>query len=92
MGDGMAVLHQLKDEVNKATGKVAFAAVRCVSGGNPFERSLLGDMKKRVYCRMKRHFNAAVDEADEQGLRARYEWLKQLQREIFGQGVPSWLR
>jgi len=88
--DLMSTLQQLRETVSKAVGTVALRAVHSSSSGR-FEKSLLGDMMKRIYVEMKRRHGSAVDKADETGLRQRYSWLKELERQIKDKGIPLWL-
>lgn len=89
--DGMSVLYQLKDSVRSAVGKIASLSARQGSSMR-FERSLIGDLMKRIYTEMRKRFGAGVDNADEAGLRARYAWLKTLEVTVRKEGVPTWLK
>jgi hypothetical protein len=89
--EGMSTLHQLKATVSSAVGAVASRAARSGAVSRP-ERSLIGDLMKRINTEMKRRFGSSVQHADEQGLRDRYGWLKALESTLKTEGVPPWLR
>jgi len=91
--EGMSVLAQLRATLHGAVGSVASVAARqTATATGRFERSLLGDMKKRINTEMRKRHGCGVDEADEDGLRERYAWIKQLDRSIRSEGLPPWLR
>jgi superfamily II DNA or RNA helicase len=90
--DGMAVLGQLREQVNIAVRIVASTVARRGSTIR-FEKSLIGDLKRRIYSAMKRRFEGtALEDADERGLRERYGWIKSLDSVVRREGVPGWLR
>ena len=89
--DRMSILSQLKNDINLAIGKVALLAARTSVNGR-FERSLIGDMKKRIYGGMLRQFREPVTEADEDGLRERYSWVKAVETSLLAKEIPPWLR
>lgn len=88
--EGMSVLMQLRQSLNSAVGSVASRAARL--SGIRFERSLIGDMKKRVFTEMRRRFGTPVDQADEKQLRERYTWVKALEQTVIKEGLPPWMR
>lgn len=89
--EGMSVLYQLRHDLKGAVGSAASTASRAASSGR-FERSLVGDMCKRINSEMCRRFGQKVDDASEPGLRERRAWVRQLQIAIRSEGLPPWLR
>jgi superfamily II DNA or RNA helicase len=89
--DEMSRLAQLRQQLSSAVGKVSSLAARTSSTGR-FEKSLIADMIRRINTQIKRRFGGGVDQADEQGLRERYGWVKGLEKLIRTEGVPAWLR
>jgi len=89
--DGMSTLYQLRDSIKNAVGAVSSRAARLGAVGRP-ERSLIGDLMKRIYGEMSRRHGGKLDAADEQGLRKRYEWLKTVEAQLKTEGLPAWLR
>lgn len=89
--DKMSTLYQLRDSIKSAVGTVASLAVRTGSRLRP-QGSAIGDICKRINQEIKKRFGGGVESADEDGLRARYAWLKQLEVSIRKEGVPGWLR
>jgi hypothetical protein len=86
-----SVIAQLKVQVNNATGKIVSLVIRrMTSQGMRVEKSLAGDLKRRINSRKKRLFGA-VDEGEEV-LNRQYKWLKEAEQEILQGRLPSWLR
>jgi hypothetical protein len=54
------------------------------------DRSLIGDIRKRINTRKKRAIGA-VDK-DVQLLKTHYQFLKNLEAELIESGVPEWLQ
>ncbi len=88
--DGMSVMYQLRKSIQNAVGKIASLTARRGSAMR-FERSLIGDLAKRINTEMRKRFGTPIDHADERGLRDRYAWLKSLELTVIREGVPSWL-
>lgn len=88
--EGMAALYQIRDQIRSAVGKVASLAARTASISR-VEKSLPGDNMKRINSEIKKRFGGSVDDADENGLRERYAWVKRLETTIKTSGVPPWL-
>ena len=91
-----AILAQLRDQVENAASKLAGLVVRRLqAAGLRIERTLIGDLRKRINSRKKQAFGS-VAKADEETLEQHWQWLKQLEREILSdprlEGVPRWLR
>jgi superfamily II DNA or RNA helicase len=72
--------------VTAVTGRVIRMMVR---NGVNIERSLAGDIKKRINTAKKRLFGEV--RPDIEICRQHYHWLKQLEQEIIATGLPSWL-
>jgi superfamily II DNA or RNA helicase len=89
--EGMSVLNQLRQTLNSAVGSTAAVGAR-VSAQGRFERSLVGDMKKRIYSEMRKRFGRRVEDADEAELRQRYQWVRSLHSSLLAEGLPTWLR
>lgn len=86
-----SVVAQLRQQVDNAVGKVVSLIVRRISAkGMRIEKSLPGDLKRRLNTRKKSLFGA-VDEGEDV-LTDQYHWLKDLEREILSGELPSWLR
>ena len=88
--EGMAVMAQLRATLDTAVGSVAARAARIGSGAR-FERSLIGDMKKRINTEMRKRWGARKN-FDESELRERYRWVKALERTLISEGLPTWLQ
>lgn len=81
---------QLRDSVNSAVGAVASLATRRIHG-TKIEKSQIGETKRRIFCEIKKRFGQGIAQADEEELRARYEWVKNLERTLINEAVPGWL-
>lgn len=91
-----AILAQLRDQVEHAASKLAGLVIRRLQKGNMrIERTLIGDLRKRINTKKKIAFGAVKD-ADEDSLDKHWQWLKDLETEILSspgiEGVPRWLR
>lgn len=91
-----STLSQMKDQINQAVGKIAGLVFRRVSEtGIRVEKSLIGDIKKKINTRKKYEFGP-IDALDENERRGQYQWLKSLEQQILLthglSGVPKWLR
>jgi superfamily II DNA or RNA helicase len=87
---------QLRSNVDAATGKLSGLVIKkLMSTGARFERSLPGDIKRRIRTQLKRQFGP-IDHADEKTLRDQYACVKELEQRILNssgiEGFPSWLR
>ncbi len=90
-GDRMAVLAQLSLAVEQAVGKCVGVTIRAIHGAQGrFERSLAGDIKKRINQAKARACGPKAD-GDEDALRKHYRWCVDLETGIRSKGVPSWL-
>lgn len=95
-GNQTAINAQKSDQINAAVGKIAgLVKRRMEETGMRIERTLVGDLIRRINGRKKRDLGG-VPEADDAGLDAHWEWLKKLERTILMEhglnGVPGWLR
>jgi hypothetical protein len=88
--DGMSTLYQLRQSCNSAVGALASRVAR-ISSSMRFEKSLVGDLKKRINQQLSKLYGR-IDLASEEDLRTRYAWLKNLEKTILAEGVPAWLR
>jgi len=85
-----SVIAQLKQQVNAAAGKVSGLVIRKLSQkGVRIEKSLPGDIKRRINAR-KKHLFGAVDEGEDV-LTEQYHWLKATEQQIQEGDLPSWL-
>lgn len=80
---GEAVTNALSVVTRRALQKMTMPGVR-VDG------SMVGDIKRRINSRKKRALGA-VDK-DVNILRLHYNWLKELESQLIGEGLPSWLQ
>jgi hypothetical protein len=86
-----SVILQWEEAVKNATSTVTGNAIRLMSkGGIRVDKSLIGDIKKRVNSRKKRDLGTAEKTVD--SLRAHYQWLTNINERFESEGVPQWLR
>lgn len=86
-----SVILQWEEAVKNATSTVTGNAIRLMSkGGIRVDKSLIGDIKKRVNSRKKRDLGTAEKTVD--SLRAHYQWLTNINGRFESEGVPQWLR
>jgi hypothetical protein len=85
-----SVIMQWNDQVNNALAIVTGRVVRLIirNGERP-ERSLAGDVKKRINTRKKITLGELTRDVDV--CRRHWQWLQQLDRELLDLGLPSWL-
>jgi hypothetical protein len=91
-----ATLAQHRNDISAAASKVAGLCIqRLADSGVRIEKTLKGDMARRINSKKKVLFGA-VDSADEDALVKQYEWLKALEKQILldhgTKGFPAWLR
>lgn len=89
-------LAQLKSSIEAACGKIAGLVIRRMAEQSiRIERSLIGDLKKRINVRKKRLYGS-IDRCNVDCRKEQYAWLKKLEQEILKEhgllGVPKWLR
>ena len=86
-----ACVEQWRDAVEQALSLVARRAAALMTTPNTrMDRSLLGDLRKRINTRKKRVLGAV--DRDVQLLRQHYDWLKKLETELLAGGIPGWLQ
>ena len=86
-----SAVEQWRQAVEQALSVVARRAARLMAApGARLDRSLLGDLRKRINSRKKRALGA-VDK-DVQLLKTHYQWLKNLENELIEGGIPAWLQ
>ena len=86
-----SAVEQWRQAVEQALSVVARRAARLMAApGARMDRSLLGDLRKRINSRKKRALGA-VDK-DVQLLKTHYQWLKNLETELIEGGIPAWLQ
>ena len=85
-----SVVMQHNDAVNLFLSRlVGFVIHKMTKSGQRHERSLSGDIKKRINARKKLEVGEIA--RDVGILKAHYAWLKKLETEIRQKGLPSWL-
>lgn len=90
-GNERSRVEQWKEAVSGALSLVARRAAGMMTApGARMEKSLIGDVKKRINSRKKK-FLGAVD-ADIELLSKHYNWLKSLEKQLISEGLPSWLQ
>lgn len=79
---------QIKNAISTATGN----AIRLMTGsGLRIDKSMVGDIKKRIYSRKKRDLGAA--EKNVASLKKHYQWILALNISMtMEKAVPAWLR
>lgn len=92
-----SALAQKREQINNATSKIAGLVVRRLAEtGVRIERTLSGDLRRRINTQKKRVFGCGVDDASEDKLQAQWDWLRDVERQILTNhalhGVPPWLR
>ncbi len=88
-----AIIAQAKERVDAFVSKLSGLAIKSLvaSGFRP-EKSLVGDLRRRINGKKKALFGAVDSSADIDRLNEQYKWLKALEREMLTEGVPTWLR
>lgn len=90
------IFAQKQDQIEAAVSKIAGLIIRRMIALNmSIERTLSGDIKKRINTQKRIAFGPVKD-ADEATLDRHWEWLKNLERGILLghnlEGLPKWLR
>ena len=86
-----AVVEQLSEAVSNALSVVTRRTAQLMTTpGARMDKSLIGDIKKRINTRKKRVLGAV--DRDVENLRRHYGWVKSLETELMDQGVQSWLQ
>jgi superfamily II DNA or RNA helicase len=85
-----AMIAQWQEQIKNAVSAVTGRAINAMkSEGMRIEKTLIGDIKKRINGRKKRDCGAITENIDV--LRTHYTWVKNLERAIISTGVPEWL-
>lgn len=87
-----STVEQLNENVNVAlvaVTRLTLMKLGARAKGQPFDRSLSGTVKTEINKRKKRLHGEVCK--DKEVLEKHYGWLKQLERDILENGVPSWL-
>lgn len=89
--DEKSVIQQWKDSVDRAVSVLTGNIIKIQTAkGVRVEKSMRGDIKKRINTRKKRDLGAIDNDKDL--LKLHYDWVKRLETEIkTAKGVPSWL-
>lgn len=84
-------IRQWQDQLNSALSGVAGHVVQTMKrNGARIERSLVGDIKKRINSRKK--YDLGPVDADIETLTKHYQWLQRLDKSIHETGeIPTWL-
>ena len=90
--DEKSVIMQWQDAVKNASTSVTGRIIRMMTAsGGRFEKSLPGDIKKRLMFAKKRACGAITEDIDV--CRRHYDWLKALEVQLIDTGVvPAWLQ
>jgi hypothetical protein len=85
-----AIIAQWKEQVNVAVSVVAGLAINSMKiNGARIEKTLPGDIKKRINSRKKRDCGAITENIEV--CKTHYSWIKNLEKTIISSGVPEWL-
>ena len=91
MFNDRSTVEQWKAAVEQALSYVSRRVIKeMVPGASRVDRSLSGDIRKRINSRKKRALGP-VDK-DVALLKRHYNWLKQLETELIEGGIPQWLQ
>lgn len=89
----MSRLAQMRSQLDTHVKKLTGLVVRILAQGGRFEKSLPGDIKRRINSRKKLLVNnIEVGDLDEEQLEFQRQWLKALEQEILREGLPAWLK
>lgn len=85
-----STLEQIREQCNAAVRKLSGLIVRAESNDGRIEKSRIGDVMKLINGMAVRSFGP-VKTADEETLRRRWAWLKQLEASALANERPPWL-
>jgi superfamily II DNA or RNA helicase len=86
----MGIVTQLDDELRNALTVVTGLVKNLqVANGARFEKSMLGDIKKRINTRKKQELGGITKDAET--IKKHWTWVRDLLREIKSEGLPQWL-
>ena len=84
-------IHQWSDQVENALAILVGTVIRrLINPGERFDRTLLGDIKKRLNARKLMIHGPKVN--DLEVLKRHYQWCYQTNTDIRHNGLPEWLR
>ena len=85
-----STVRQWQASVNEALSAVTGLARRVLfPDGARFDRTVMGDIKRRINTRKKRDLGAIAP--DVETCRKHYAWIKALERQLLNSEVPQWL-
>lgn len=85
-----SIVMQWKEKVGAATGLVTSRAIKAIYGSKGrLPASIAGELKRRINTRKKRELGS-VDQ-DVSLLRAHYQWLQRLEKQLIAGELPQWL-
>ena len=87
--DERGKIEQWRELVDRAVGKLAAETTRKLSAGGRFEKSLIGDVKKRLNRQKMVDCGGVANDIDV--LKRHYQWCINLQANIKETGMPPWL-
>lgn len=87
----MSAVMQWEEAVKNLTGTLTGQVIKRVSvSGMRIEKSFVADIKRRINTQKKRAVGAV--ERDEDILKRHWYWLKNLETDLRGGELPSWLQ
>jgi hypothetical protein len=89
--NGRSVLYQLRHDISGMTGAIASQVARERAPDRLSRKSMIGPLKKRLYGEMCRRFGCSIGQADEEDLRKRCTWVRQIAMGVRAGEMPSWL-
>lgn len=88
--NGKSVVMQWNDQVNNLLSKVVALVIRTITkDGQRVEKTLAGDIKKRINARKKLSIGEISRDVDV--CRLHYRWLRDVEQDILTNGLPIWL-
>ena len=86
-----SVIHQWEDSVNGAMTTTTGNIIRIMTkNGTRIDKSMIGDIKKRINTRKRRDLNTA--EKTVESLKKHYQWITNLNNTLNSEGLPLWLQ
>ena len=83
----------MRKAANEAVGKVAGLVIKHHKRNGVFiERSMAGDIRKRINGKKARELGRMNDADGLNELRAHYQWVRDLELDILREGLPQWLQ
>jgi len=85
-----STVRQWQDSVKSAATAVTGLAIKKINPvASRVDRTLAGDIKRRINSRKKRDLGALIP--DVETCRRHYAWIKSLERQLLADEVPQWL-